>query len=82
LGYMSMDMGQMEKSKMFFDYLIKYYPNSSNANESMADYFERQEDYLSAIEFVTKAYELSGEEYYQERKDKLKEKVGMNDNKD
>ncbi len=74
LGYMSLDMGQPSKSKMFFEFAIKYYPNSVNSYDSMADYYERNNDYENAIKFVTKAYEISNEEYHKERIEKLKEK--------
>lgn len=75
LGYMSMDMGQMEKSKMFFDCTIKYYPGSANAYDSMGDFFERQEDYTNALKYVRKAFEISGSDYHHERMMKLNEMV-------
>ena len=74
LGYMSMDTGQPEKSKMFFDLAIEYYPESPNAYDSMADYFERIGDIESAIKFVGKALEISGEESYKTRIERLKER--------
>ena len=78
LGYMSMDMEQMEKAKMFFEFGIEYYPNSPNTYDSMADYYERNIDYNSALKFVTKAYEKSGDEYYEQRIKSLKEKNNKN----
>ncbi len=75
LGYMSMDTGQMEKSKMFFDYTIEFYSSSANAYDSMADYFERQEDYTKALQFVTKAFELSGDDYHKDRMKTLSEAI-------
>ncbi len=75
LGYMSMDTGQMEKSKMFFDFTIEYYPSSANAYDSMADFFERQEDYANALKFVTKAFELSGDDYHKDRMKTLSEAI-------
>ena len=74
LGYMSLDMEQPEKAKMFFDFDIEYYPNSPNAYDSMADYYERTDDYKNALKFVTKAYEISGDNYYKERMEALKKK--------
>ncbi len=74
LGYMSLDMGQSNKSKMFFEFAIKYYPNSANSYESMADYYERNKDYDNAIKFTTKAYEISNKAYHQQQIETLKEK--------
>ena len=66
-GYMNMDFGQMEKAKMFFEQGIKYFPKSANMYDSMADYFEVNNDIASALEFVKKAYEISGSEYHRDR---------------
>jgi predicted alpha/beta superfamily hydrolase len=73
-GYMSLDREQPEKAKMFFDYLLQYYPKSANAYDSMADYYERSQDYKNALKFVTKAYELNPDDYYKQRIEELKEK--------
>ncbi|MFT5214237.1 MAG: putative alpha/beta superfamily hydrolase [Patiriisocius sp.] len=74
-GYMSMDMGQMERAKMFFELTIEYYPNSPNSYDSMADYYERNGDNDKAIKFVTKANEISGDDSYKERIEALKKKL-------
>lgn len=74
LGYMSLDMKQLEKSKMFFEFAIEFYPNSANAYDSMADYYERNNDYKNALKFVVKAFEISGEAYHEQRIKELKEK--------
>lgn len=74
LGHMSLDMGQLEKSKMFFECAIKFYPKSASVYDSMADYFERNSDYKNALHFVTKAFEISGEENHNQRIKYLKEK--------
>ncbi|WP_460219532.1 alpha/beta hydrolase-fold protein [Psychroserpens sp. MEBiC05023] len=74
LGYMSLDMEQLEKSKMFFESAIKFYPNSANAYDSMADYYERTKDYKSALNFVTKAFTISGDERHGNRIKDLKQK--------
>ena len=74
LGYMSLDMEQLEKSKMFFEFAIKFYPNSANVYDSMADYYERNRDYKNALNFVIKAFEISGEENHKQRIKDLKEK--------
>jgi predicted alpha/beta superfamily hydrolase len=74
LGYMSLDMGNTEKSKMFFEFLIQFYPNNANSYDSMADYYERNKDYDNALKFVRKAYEISGSDYHKERIEKFKRK--------
>jgi predicted alpha/beta superfamily hydrolase len=73
-GYMSMDMGQMERAKVNFELTIEYYPNSANAFDSMADYYEKNGDNENAIKFVTKAFEVSGEDSYKERMEALKKR--------
>ena len=74
LGYMSMDMGQKEKAKMFFEFAMAFYPNSPNTYDSMADYYERNKEYGNALKYVKKAYELSGNEYYKQRMEELRNK--------
>ncbi|MDX1829815.1 MAG: alpha/beta hydrolase-fold protein [Lutibacter sp.] len=71
-GYMSMDMGQLEKAKMFFEFGIKYYPKSPNVYDSMADYYISQKDTKNALKYVTKAYEISGSDYFAKRIKTLK----------
>ena len=73
-GYMNMDMQQPEKAKMYFELAIEYYPESVNAYDSMADYYEAQSDFTNAINYVTKAFELSGNDYYKKRIEGLKVK--------
>lgn len=73
-GYMSMDMDQMEKAKMFFEFAIEYYPQSANAYDSMADYYERNGDTDTAIKFVSKAFKISGDDYHKQRIIALKKK--------
>lgn len=69
-GYMNMQMGQPEKAYLFFKMNIDYYPNSANAYDSMADYYEFEEDNDNAIKHATKAFELSRTDYH---KNKLKQ---------
>ena len=73
-GYMNLDMQQPEKAKMYFELAIKYYPKSANTYDSMADYYERNNDYKNALKFVTKAYEINATDYYKQRIEKLKKK--------
>ncbi|MBN7812806.1 prolyl oligopeptidase family serine peptidase [Algoriphagus sp. H41] len=70
-GYMNMDTEQPEKAKMYFELAIEYYPESANAYDSMADYYEAQGDFTSAIECVTKAYGIDGGEFYRKRMEEL-----------
>ena len=73
-GYMNMDRQQPEKAKMYFELAVEYYPESANAYDSMADYYERNGDIDSAIKYVTKAFKISGDESYKERVERLKGK--------
>ena len=73
-GYMNMDMGQPQKAKMYFEFAIEYYPQSPNTYDSMADFYERNDDYDNAIKFVTKAFEISGDESYKNRIEALEKK--------
>lgn len=72
LGYMNLEMQQLDKSEMYFEKAIAYYPESANAYDSMADYYESKKDYLNALKFVTKAYELSNDDYHKDRIEKFK----------
>lgn len=74
-GYMSMDRGQMEKAKMFFEQGIHYFPKSANLYDSMADYYEANDDPKSALKFVKKAYEISGSDYHKNRIEELALKI-------
>ena len=74
LGYMNMEMQQPEKAKMYFELAIKYYPESANAYDSMADYYEAQDDIPNALRLVQKASELSEDIYYKNRIQSLKQK--------
>jgi hypothetical protein len=73
-GYMNMDMQQPEKAKMYFELAMEYYPESANAYDSMAEYYEAQGDFANAIKYVTKAFELSDNDYYKKRIEGLKVK--------
>lgn len=74
LGYMNIDMHQLEKAKMYFELDIEYYPQSANAYDSMAEYYEKQGDFANAIKYETKAFEISGDESYKEKIERLKVK--------
>jgi tetratricopeptide (TPR) repeat protein len=66
-GYMNMQMGQPEKAFMFFEMNIKQNPNNANAYDSMAEYYESQNDKENALKYLKKAFELSGNDYHKER---------------
>ncbi|WP_297096600.1 alpha/beta hydrolase-fold protein [uncultured Draconibacterium sp.] len=70
-GYMNMDMQQMPKAKMYFDFALEYYPESANVYDSMADYYEAQGKPADAIKYLNKAFELSGNDYYKKRIESL-----------
>ena len=80
-GYMNLQMEQAEKALLFFQLNMEHYPKSANAYDSMADYYEHYKDYHNALKFAIKAYEISGDEYYTERIQRLKEKMAKT-NKD
>ena len=72
LGYMNMDMQQLEKAKMYFELCIEYYPESTNAYDSMAEYYASQNDFENAIKNVSKAFEISGNEYFKNKMEEYK----------
>ncbi len=74
LGLMSWDMEQKEKSKMFFEFALEYYPRSAAAHAAMADFYERSEDKVQALKYATQAYELSGSEDHKRRMEALSNK--------
>ena len=74
LGYMSLDMEQSEKAKMFFEFAIEYYPNSPNTYDSMSEYYESVGDNDTALKFASKAYEINNTDYYKQRMESLKKK--------
>lgn len=73
-GYMNLQMGQPEKSKLFFSEYIKYYPKSAAAYEGMSDYYSAQEDVENALKYMTMAFEISKSDYHKEKMKKLKHK--------
>ncbi|WP_299126236.1 alpha/beta hydrolase-fold protein [uncultured Winogradskyella sp.] len=73
-GHMNMQMGQTERAHMFFKMNVHYYPKSANGYDSMAGYYEAQNDIPNALKFAQKAAELSDNEYYKTRIQELKNK--------
>ena len=77
-GYMNMQMGSPEKAEFFFKLGIKYYPNNANNYDSLAEYYQSQNDTKNALKYVAKAYEISGSNQHKERAEKLKSKLKEN----
>ncbi|MGG6230698.1 alpha/beta hydrolase-fold protein [Tenacibaculum sp. SDUM215027] len=75
LGHMSMDIGDLKKAKMFFEFAIKFYPNNATSYNSMVDFYERSNDYNNALKFATKAFEISDDEYYIQRIKNIKKRI-------
>jgi len=59
---------------MYFQLNTEYFPNDANAYDSLADYYEAQNDTENALKNVIKAYELSGSDYHKKRMEELKAK--------
>lgn len=74
-GYMQMDMGDMEKSEMYFTKAMQYYPKSANAYDSMADFYEATQAYPAAVECLKKAIALDPLPRYTERLGELMAKI-------
>ncbi len=74
-GYMNRDMQQLDKAKMYFELALEYYPESANAFDSMAEYYEAEGDIKTAIEYLNKAFELSASDYFKKRIEALKAKI-------
>lgn len=72
MSYLSMDMGQFNKAKMFLDHYLQFYPESANAYDSMADYYERQNQAAEALKYAQKALEISGSNYHKQKVVRLK----------
>ncbi|WP_411893709.1 alpha/beta hydrolase-fold protein [Winogradskyella sp. A2] len=73
-GYMSMDMENAERAKMYFEFATEFYPKSANAYDSMADYYEKNNDNKKALKFAQMAYELNKADYFKEKIERLKNK--------
>ncbi len=71
-GYMNLQMEQPEKAFLFFDMAVKYYPESADVYDAMADYYIAQKNNEKAIEYVEKAYKISDSKYHKEKLDALK----------
>ncbi len=72
LGYMNMEMQQLEKAKMYLELCIEYYPESTNAYDSMAEYYASQNDFENAIKNIEKALEINENEYFRNKIEEYK----------
>jgi len=68
LGYTFLQRKDYDRSRMFFQQNIDYYPGSFNAYDSMGDYYLEIKDKSKAIEYFKRALSIK---YRQEIKDKL-----------
>ncbi len=67
MGYMNIDLNQLEKSLMYFKMATYYYPKSPNAFDSLAEFYFKQKKYKKALKNITKAYHLSGKEVHKKK---------------
>ena len=72
MGYMSMDMQNNERAKLYFESAIEFYPKSANAYDSMADYFEQNKDIKNALKYAQMAYDIEPNDYLKEKLERLK----------
>jgi len=73
LGSMFMENAP-EKSLAFLKMAITYYPNNANGYDSMADYYDSQNELQKAILYCERALAISGSEYHKSKLDELKKK--------
>jgi len=72
-GYMNLQMEHPEKAFLFFSMAVEYYPESADSYDAMADYYIAEKNNEKAIEYVDKAYKISGSSYHKEKLEALKE---------
>lgn len=73
LGYWSMQAGDMDKSKLFFEMNVTNYPESANVYDSMGDYFVAVENKEEAIRFFREALKRDDNVHTKKKLDELKE---------
>jgi len=71
-GYMKLQTGLPKHAELFFKTSIEYYPNSPNSYDSMAEYYESQNNLKKALEYAEKAAQLSDKPYFKQRVEELK----------
>jgi predicted alpha/beta superfamily hydrolase len=72
LGYMNLEWGKIQKSLALFQLNTEYYPWSANTYDSLADFYATQNDFVNALKEVTKAFEISGDDYHRRRMEEFK----------
>lgn len=72
LGDMSTDMKKNKKARMFYEFAVEYYPLSARAHTSMAEYYENNNDYKSALEYAQKAFSIDSNNYLKKKIERLK----------
>jgi tetratricopeptide (TPR) repeat protein len=76
LGYDLMFNPRAQNSaKALFNMNVKNYPTSSNAYDSMGDFYLAQQDSIKALELFKKALEVAGNDFSQEKIDLLKKNL-------
>lgn len=55
IGYNILREGKPDMAYSLFKYNVEHFPNSPNAYDSMADYYERQKDYINAKKYFVLA---------------------------
>lgn len=75
MGYGFMNNSMPDKAAALFDLNIQNFPKSSNVYDSRGDCFLNQQDSIKALEYFTKALEVGGNEFSQEKIDMLKENL-------
>lgn len=73
-GDMYLQMEQPKKSLTFFKFAVKYYPESANAFNSLAEFYANQKEYSKAIKNITKAYQLSNSDAHLKKLNEYKAK--------
>ena len=73
LGYWSMQAGEMDKSKLFFEMNVNNYPESANVYDSMGDYFVAAENKEEAIRFFMEALKRDDNVHTQKKLAELQE---------
>lgn len=58
LGYWLMRLERIEGAKVFFEFNVRLYPNSSNVHDSMGEFYETTGNNKKALEFYQKALVL------------------------
>ncbi len=71
---MYLQMEQENKAGFFFEQAAKFYPRSEEAQGNLADFYLESDEPLKAIEYLEKAYELSGNMAYHQQLKKLQGK--------